>query len=63
LALPYIGLGEHDAAFEWLDKAAAAHDALLCYLDVMPCYDPLRHDSRFPALRKRIGLISNPTLV
>jgi tetratricopeptide (TPR) repeat protein len=60
-ALPYIGLGDHDAAFDWLDKAAAAHDALLCYLDVMPCYDPLRHDSRFPALRSRIGLLTHAT--
>jgi tetratricopeptide (TPR) repeat protein len=58
LALTCIGLGRHDAAFEWLGKAAAAHDALLCYLDLMPCYDPLRHDPRFPALRARIGLIA-----
>lgn len=62
-ALPHIGLGEHDASFEWLEKAAEAHDALLCYLDVMPCYDPLRHDSRFPALRRRIGLIAQQPTV
>ncbi len=55
-ALAWIGLGDHDAAFEWLDKAATSHDSLVCYLDVMPCYDPLRHDERFPALRRRIGL-------
>jgi eukaryotic-like serine/threonine-protein kinase len=55
-ALACIGLGDHDAAFEWLDKAATAHDSLMCYLDVMPCYDPLRHDERFPALRRRMGL-------
>ncbi|HWE51020.1 MAG TPA: protein kinase [Bryobacteraceae bacterium] len=63
LALVYTGLGDLEAAFAWLDKAAAAHDALLCYLDVMPCYDLLRHDPRFQVLRKRIGLISNPTVV
>jgi serine/threonine-protein kinase len=55
-ALTWIGLGDHDAAFEWLDKAATARDSLVCYLDVMPCYDPLRHDERFPALRRRMGL-------
>jgi len=55
-ALTWIGLGDHDAAFEWLDKAATAHDSLMCYLDVMSCYDPLRHDERFPALRRRMGL-------
>jgi len=55
-ALVHIGLGDHDSAFEWLDKSATVHDSLLCYLDVMPCYDPLRHDPRFPALRRRMGL-------
>jgi eukaryotic-like serine/threonine-protein kinase len=60
-ALSHIGLGSHDAAFEWLDKAATARDPLLCYLDVMPCYDPLRHDKRFPALRRRIGLVGDTT--
>jgi eukaryotic-like serine/threonine-protein kinase len=58
-ALIFIGLGDHDAAFEWLNKAATAHDSLVCYLDVMPCYDPLRHDARFPALRRRMGLESD----
>ena len=58
-ALVHIGLGEHDAAFEWLDQAAAIHDSLLCYLDVMPCYDPLKHDARFPALRERMGLATH----
>ena len=60
-ALVHIGLGEHDAAFEWLDQAAAIHDSLLCYLDVMPCYDPLKHDARFPALRERMGLSAHST--
>lgn len=61
-ALIYIGLGEHDAAFEWLDRAATIHDSLICYLDVMPCYDPLKHDSRFPALRERMGLASQSAM-
>jgi serine/threonine-protein kinase len=58
-ALTHIGLGDHDGAFAWLDKAATAHDSLVCYLDVMPCYDPLRHDSRFPELRGRMGFAVN----
>ncbi|MGA2591464.1 MAG: tetratricopeptide repeat protein, partial [Bryobacteraceae bacterium] len=60
-ALVYIGLAAHDEAFEWLDRAAAAHDVLLCYLDVMPCYDPLRRDARFPALRQKIGMLAHAT--
>jgi serine/threonine-protein kinase len=55
-ALVYIGMGAHDQAFEWLNQAATAHDALLCYLDVMPVYDSLGRDARFPELRRRIGL-------
>jgi serine/threonine protein kinase/tetratricopeptide (TPR) repeat protein len=55
-ALVHIGLGSHDQAFAWLDQAAEAHDALLCYLDVMPIYDSLRPDARFPKLHRRIGL-------
>jgi len=61
LALVHIGLAAHDEAFAWLDRAAAAHDVLLCYLDVMPCYDPLRRDARFPALRQKIGMLSRAT--
>lgn len=57
--LVHIGLGEQDAAFQWLDQAAAIHDSLLCYLDVMPCYDPLKHDARFPALRRHMGLATH----
>jgi serine/threonine-protein kinase len=60
-ALVHIGLAAHDEAFAWLDRAAAAHDVLLCYLDVMPCYDPLRRDARFRALRQKIGMLARAT--
>ncbi len=52
----YLGLGDSDHAFEWLEKAAEARDALLCYLKVGPIYDSLRSDPRYTALLKRIGL-------
>jgi eukaryotic-like serine/threonine-protein kinase len=52
----YLGMGEIDLAFEWLDKAAEAHDPLLGYLKVGPIYDPIRSDPRYPALLQRIGL-------
>jgi len=60
-ALVHIGLANHDQAFDWLEQAAAAHDALLCYLDVMPVYDSLRHDARFPELRRKIGFAVRDT--
>ncbi|MGC2111625.1 MAG: protein kinase [Candidatus Korobacteraceae bacterium] len=52
----YLGIGEIDNAFEWLDKAAAAHDPLLCYLKIGPIYDCIRDDPRYGQLLQRIGL-------
>ncbi|MGB8887198.1 MAG: protein kinase [Candidatus Korobacteraceae bacterium] len=52
----YLGMGEIDLAFEWLEKAAEARDPLLCYLKVGPIYDPIRDDPRYVRLLQRIGL-------
>jgi len=55
LALIHAGLGETDAAFEWLDRAFAAHDVHLMFLTVDPKWDPYRTDPRFTALLERCG--------
>jgi len=52
----YAGIGEKDLAFQWLDKAYEERNPLLAYAKVMPNYDNLRSDPRFPALLKRLGL-------
>jgi serine/threonine-protein kinase len=52
----YLGMGEIDSAFEWLEKAAEARDPLLCYLKVGPIYDPIRDDPRYACLLHRVGL-------
>ena len=52
----YLGVGDTEKAFEWLDKAAEARDILLCYLKVGPIYDPIRDDPRYVDLLHRIGL-------
>jgi serine/threonine protein kinase/tetratricopeptide (TPR) repeat protein len=52
----YLGLGEIDLALEYLEKAAEARDALLCYLKVGPIYDAVRKDPRYEDLLYRIGL-------
>jgi adenylate cyclase len=49
-------LGEHETAFELLDKAYAVHDNRLTQLKIDPIYDSLRSDPRFAALLKKIGL-------
>jgi tetratricopeptide (TPR) repeat protein len=52
----YIGLGEIDQSFKWLDKAHVEHDQNLCYLKVNPHYESIRSDPRFIAMLKKIGL-------
>jgi TolB-like protein/Flp pilus assembly protein TadD len=55
LALVHAGLGEHDAVFEWLNRAFDVHDAHLIYLPVDPKWDPYRSDPRFEVLLMRCG--------
>ncbi len=56
IALVHEGLGDFDAAFEWLEKAYEEHDAMLPMLNARPKSDPLRADPRAQDLLKRIGL-------
>src|SRR5215469_6617901 len=49
-ALVYIGLGDKDEAFRWLEKAYEEHSFALAFLKVSPAFDPLRSDSRFDDL-------------
>jgi tetratricopeptide (TPR) repeat protein len=58
LALIYLGLGEHDQAFELLDKAYGERDPLLPWLKGMPEFDCLRSDPRYLDLLLRLGLAS-----
>src|SRR5205814_1363569 len=58
LALLYAGLGDKEAAFQWLERAYAAHDSQLQYLKVDPRYDSLRSDPKFADLLRRMKLAS-----
>jgi TolB-like protein/DNA-binding winged helix-turn-helix (wHTH) protein/Flp pilus assembly protein TadD len=58
LAILYTGLGDKEAAFEWLERAYAAHDSQLQYLKVDPRYDSLRSDPRLEDLLRRMKLAS-----
>jgi len=54
IALVYVGLDERDQAMAWLEKAYAErfNPGVL----LRPAFDPLRSDSRFQELLRRIGL-------
>jgi TolB-like protein/Tfp pilus assembly protein PilF len=56
VAAVYIGLGETDLAFEWVNRAIEEHAGPVVYLLVDPLYDPLRGDSRFDELLGRLNL-------
>jgi TolB-like protein/Flp pilus assembly protein TadD len=58
MALIYVGLGENDLAFEWLEKAFEARAVNLIWLNVEPIFDSLRVDARYPPLLRRIGIAS-----
>jgi len=55
-ALIYIGLGDKDQAFAWLDKGYAERDWRLRELKVSPLFDSLRSDPRFTRLLRQVHL-------
>jgi tetratricopeptide (TPR) repeat protein len=57
VAVIYVGLGNKDASFEWLDKAYSERsDFLTLSLKVDPIFSELRPDPRFADLVRRVGL-------
>ena len=52
----YIGLGDKEQAFVWLEKAYQERSNYVAYLKVFPILDPLRSDPRFTNLVQRVGL-------
>jgi tetratricopeptide (TPR) repeat protein len=56
VALIYAGLGEGDAAFEWLDKAYRERAYDMIMLKVEPRFATLQSDPRFKALLGKMGL-------
>jgi TolB-like protein/DNA-binding winged helix-turn-helix (wHTH) protein/Tfp pilus assembly protein PilF len=55
-AIVYVGLGEKEKAFLWLEKAYDERTNSLAYLKVQATWDTLRSDPRFADLVRRIGL-------
>jgi TolB-like protein/class 3 adenylate cyclase/tetratricopeptide (TPR) repeat protein len=56
IALIYVALNETDLAFEWLDKSFNNRESSLCSIKLDPKMHPVRHDSRYHALLKKMGL-------
>lgn len=56
IAALYVALGDKEQAFAWLEKAYQQRDVLLMTLNIESYLDPLRSDSRFQELVRRVGL-------
>ncbi len=52
----YLGLGENEQAFAWLEQAYQEQSNILLSLKVHPFFDPIRGDPRFADLVRRAGL-------
>jgi eukaryotic-like serine/threonine-protein kinase len=50
LALVHLGLGDDDAALEWLTRGVEERDALMPWLEYLPACDRLHADPRFQQL-------------
>lgn len=56
LAVIYLGLGDKDQTFTWLEKAYAERFSSLIYLTADPAFDSIRSDPRFEDLARRLNL-------
>ena len=54
LAIVYLGLGEHDVALNWLEKAYSDRSNGLVFLKVDPSLDELRSNPRFQLLEQKL---------
>jgi hypothetical protein len=52
----YMGLGDKDQAFEWLNKTFDENPYRLSFINVEPRFDKLRSDPRFADLLRRMKL-------
>jgi len=55
-AIVYVGLGDKDNVFKWLEKAYAERTPDITAVKVDPIYNSVRSDPRFTHLLRRIGL-------
>ena len=56
IGIIYAGLGDDNAAFDWLERGIASHDGSMIFLKVEPILDRLRPDPRFARLLANVGL-------
>jgi pentatricopeptide repeat protein len=56
-ALAYIGLGELEQAFTWIERGVEQHDEMMAENFLDPLFDPLRGDARYERVLTRLGVV------
>lgn len=59
VASVYAQRGQPDKAFHWLDHAVATHDIGALQMRIDPFLSPYRHDPRYLAQARKLGLIDD----
>ena len=54
----HLGLGELDEAFAWMNRAIDQRDPMMTPIRSYPFFDPIRSDSRFAVLLRKMNLES-----
>jgi tetratricopeptide (TPR) repeat protein len=55
-AFVYLGLGEDEKAYGWLERAVEERDAMMPWIKVQPIFDRLHKDAQFQELLLRMKL-------
>jgi hypothetical protein len=55
IAETYLGLGNKEQALAWLERAYQERSGWILYVKVEPKLDPLRTDTRFQELMRRMN--------
>jgi hypothetical protein len=53
---PNLALGNNEEALAWIERAYQRQEGILQWIKVHPFFDPVRDDSRFKDLVRRVGL-------
>ena len=53
----YLGLGDNEQAFYWIEQAYKEKSNILQFVKSHPYFDPIRSDPRFADLVRRVGLV------
>lgn len=54
MAVAYLGAGDRDRMFEWLERAYEERSNFMAFLDIFPYFDAVREDPRFSDLLQRV---------